>query len=243
MCFSAAASFVGAALLLPLGAMALGRACQADRPDLLPLALLPLGFGLQQGLEGVVWLGLDPGPLGPLERLAALAYLFFALAFWPVWIPFVGLRLSQGLRAEAGRWLAPPLSSWLRRALQVLQGLCLLLGLVLWLPLLLQPERIRPGILRGSIDYGADLVLSGGLADQGRYLYAAVITVPLLLLPSARLRGFGVALLISGLVSDWFYRQTMLSVWCFFSAVLSLLVVWIVWSETSAQAASESMLV
>ena len=35
----------------------------------------------------------------------------------------------------------------------------------------------------------------------------------------------------------------MLSVWCFFSAVLSLLVVWIVWSETSAQAASESMLV
>lgn len=152
----------------------------------------------------------------------------------------MGLRLSQGLRAEAGRWLAPPLSSWLRRARQGLQGLGLLLGLVLWLPLLLQPERIRPGILRGSIDYGADLVLSGGLADQGRYLYAAVISVPLLL-PSARLRGFGAALLISGLVSDWFYRQTMLSVWCFFSAVLSLLVVWIVWSETSAQAASESM--
>ncbi len=64
-----------------------------------------------------------------------------------------------------------------------------------------------------------------------RYLYAALISVPLLLLPSGRLRGFGLALLASGLIADWVYRQVFLSVWCYFSALLSLLVVGLVWSE------------
>jgi hypothetical protein len=230
MCFSATASFAAAAGLVPLGAAAVGLCRRRDRDELLPLAELPLFFAAQQAIEGLVWLGLaDDAPAAAAPRLAALAYLFFAFAFWPGWIPFLALRLWRG---SAG---------WRQRSLLLLQALGLVLALLLWLPLALQPERVAPAVLDGSIDYGTTLLLNGGLLVYGRYLYAAVIGLPLLLLPSARLRGFGIALLASGAAADWFYRQTFASVWCYFSAVLSALCIWIVWAETADQATSRSL--
>ena len=228
MCFSATASFTSAALLVPLGMTTSWRACRDGRTELLPLALMPVGFGLQQALEGGVWLGLNQGSLAALPRIAALAYLFFALAFWPIWIPFVALRLS--LTGQAS-WRV---DGRRRRLLQRLQGLGLLLAVALWLPLLLQPDRIQPLVVNGSIDYGLTLLLSGVVANFVPAVYAAVISGPLLLLPSARLRGFGIALLVSGVVAEWLYRHAFASVWCYFSAVLSGLIVWMVWTEPSA---------
>ena len=232
MCFSAAASFSSAALLVPLGIAAVQRSWQDHRPELLPLALMPVGFGLQQGLEGVVWLGLNHGPAAPLLKGGALAYLFFALAFWPIWIPYVALSLWPLQRHWPGRPL-----------LWTLQGAGLVLGIGLWLPLLLQPTRLEPVVLKGSIDYGLKLLMSGGLAESIRYLYAAVIGLPLLLLPYAWLRSFGVALLASGLVAEWAYRQAFLSVWCYLSALLSVLIVWIIYTKrlpTKGQAKAAS---
>jgi hypothetical protein len=232
MCFSAAASFSSAALLVPLGIASVARSWRDHRPELLPLALMPVGFGLQQGLEGVVWLGLNHGPAAPLLQGGALAYLFFALALWPIWIPYVVLSLWPQQRHWPGRPL-----------LWTLQGAGLVLGIGLWLPLLLQPTRIEPVVLKGSIDYGLTLLMSGGLAESIRYLYAAVIGLPLLLLPYAWLRSFGVALLASGLVAEWAYRQAFLSVWCYLSALLSVLIVWIIYTKrlpTKGQAKAAS---
>ena len=232
MCFSAAASFSSAALLVPLGIASVARSWRDHRPELLPLALMPVGFGLQQGLEGVVWLGLNHGPAAPLLKGGALAYLFFALAFWPIWIPYVALSLWPQQRHWPGRPL-----------LGTLQGAGLVLGIGLWLPLLLQPTRLEPVVLKGSIDYGLKLLMSGGLAESIRYLYAAVIGLPLLLLPYAWLRSFGVALLASGLVAEWAYRQAFLSVWCYLSALLSVLIVWIIYTKrlpTKGQAKAAS---
>ncbi len=232
MCFSAAASFSSAALLVPLGIAAVARSWRDHRPELLPLALMPVVFGLQQGLEGVVWLGLHHGPAAPLLKGGALAYLFFALAFWPIWIPYVALSLWPQQRHWPGRPL-----------LGTLQGAGLVLGIGLWLPLLLQPTRIEPVVLKGSIDYGLTLLMSGGLAESIRYLYAVVIGLPLLLLPCAWLRSFGVALLASGLVAEWAYRQAFLSVWCYLSALLSVLIVWIIYTKrlpTKGQAKAAS---
>ena len=105
------------------------------------------------------------------------------------------------------------------------------IGVGLWLPLLLQPARVDPTVVQGSIDYGLTLLLSGEMAGSVRYLYAGLISVPLLLLPSGRLRAFGLALVASGLIADWAYHHVFLSVWCYLSALLSLLVVGLVWSE------------
>ena len=55
ICFSAAASFTAAGLLLPIGVQALRRSRSESCAAMRPLAWLPLGFALQQGLEGWIW--------------------------------------------------------------------------------------------------------------------------------------------------------------------------------------------
>ena len=58
MCFSAAASFTVSALLAPAGLYASKIAWDQDS-RYFPLAIAPLAFGIQQGFEGIAWLGLD----------------------------------------------------------------------------------------------------------------------------------------------------------------------------------------
>jgi hypothetical protein len=217
MCFSAAASFATAALLLPTGLAALRRCRNAGRSDLLPLAALPLGFALQQGLEGLVWRNLDPGEPGPWLTPLALAYVFFAYGLWPAWIPWCALRAAQG---QAG---------WARRAaLRLLLCLGGLLGLVLWLAVLADPGQVGPLPVGGSLHYGAVELLQGTpLAGGGPLLYLLVITLPLLLVPSRQIRLFGASLAGSCLIAYLGWQYALSSVWCFFSALLTVQILWI----------------
>jgi hypothetical protein len=102
MCFSAEASFASAAALVPVGAYCVRCAIRKNL-RFLPLGLTPVAFGAQQAAEGGVWLGLRHGDATGVERMA-IVFLFFALAFWPFWIPFSllfleGGRLGRGLLA------------------------------------------------------------------------------------------------------------------------------------------------
>lgn len=225
MCFSSGASFTAAALLLPAG-LASGLACaRSGRPELLPLALSPLLFGLQQGLEGLVWLGLDGVGPAAMIRFAALGYLFFAYGFWPAWMPWCALRAHRG---DAGIGARP----WLRACLAI--GLAL--GLWLWLPLLLQPWRIQPAVLLGNLTYNtrSPLLTVLNLA-QGGLLYGLLITVPLLLAGPVRLRAFALALALAYGLAWLAYRHAFVSTWCFFSAALSLVLLWVVQEPARAR--------
>jgi hypothetical protein len=61
MCFSPLASFTTAALTGVIGVVAIGRVA---RPSELPLAAIPLFFGVQQAIEGGLWLVLPAAPTG-----------------------------------------------------------------------------------------------------------------------------------------------------------------------------------
>jgi hypothetical protein len=54
-----------------------------------------------------------------------------------------------------------------------------------------------------------------------------IIVGPLMLSASGRLRAFGAAILAAFLVSHLFYGYAFASVWCFFSALLSASLYWI----------------
>ena len=84
MCLSAEASFIAAAGLIPAGALSIARAYRTDS-RYIPIAALPLLFGLQQGLEGMVWMA--DGNAILVEKLS-LAYMFCSWMAWPVWVPF-----------------------------------------------------------------------------------------------------------------------------------------------------------
>lgn len=85
MCFSAEASFTAAAVLVPAGAATVYGAYRRN-PRYLPIAALPVFFGLQQLFEGLVWVGKDLSSSSMIDRYA-LAYMFFTWLAWPVWVP------------------------------------------------------------------------------------------------------------------------------------------------------------
>jgi hypothetical protein len=216
MCFSSEASFIAAGSLVPAGAWAL-RVCQArHRPDLLPLALCPWLFALQQALEGLVWLGLDAPPTQAFAHPAAVGFLFFAHGFWPAWMPWCALRAAQTRRPQ----LLP--------LLRFCCALGVLMGLWLWLPLLLDSSRVLPAIAGGSINYQARLLGDGVLSHElGVSSYALVVLAPLLLCGWRRLAWYALALLVTVVLSWIVATQAFTSVWCFMAALLALLIPWV----------------
>ncbi len=225
MCFSATASFVTGVLLIPVGLRSVSLALRQDPSRWLPLAVTPLLFAGQQALEGIVWLVLDQALPGSLLRPAALAYLGFAFALWPVWMPWCSLRLAAGRTGVGRQWL-----------MRLCGAMGCLLAARLWIPLLLAPGLIDPIVRHGSIDYQASLSGPALLGHQpGSLLYALIVCLPLLLTSSRRLRWLAVALALAFVVVQVAYLHAFSSVWCYFSAILSVLVVWVLREEEELQ--------
>jgi hypothetical protein len=74
MCFSATASFTAGTVLSAIGVVTVTK---AERPSEVPFAMIPLLFGVQQLIEGVVWLtfGADAPQL---TKLATYTYSVFS---------------------------------------------------------------------------------------------------------------------------------------------------------------------
>jgi len=218
MCFSSSASFTVAAVLVPAGIGAV-RYCQDHhRGDLVPLALSPLFFAVQQALEGLVWLGIDGGGASSLLHGAALGYLFFAYAFWLAWLPFSALRIGSERKSPLRRGF-----------LQGLLVLGLLGGAGLWLPLALDGALFHPQVVQGSLAYNTTLLLQERInLGFGSSLYAVIIATPLMISRSVRLRGFGAMILVAFLITHLAFGYAFTSLWCFFSAVFSSALYWII---------------
>jgi dolichol kinase len=95
MCSSPGASFSTAALTGVIGLISLSRVTQARE---LPLAATPLLFGVQQAIEGGLWLALPTAPHGPMASALTLIFLLFAQAFWPVYAPLATLIMEPDER-------------------------------------------------------------------------------------------------------------------------------------------------
>jgi hypothetical protein len=172
------------------------------------LAAAPQLFGLQQLCEARVWDALGRGD-EELARWPSLAFLFFALAVWPVWIPAAAAAIESPGRK--------------RRAFAALAGVGVLLGLTYKLPLALG-DGVRPAVAGHSLRYDFSAV---ALARSdgwwvGPALYLAVSCGPLLASRDRRLRPLGVAFLVSAGVTYALFESPFASVWCFFAAALSL---------------------
>src|SRR5262245_11163328 len=94
MCFSTEASFTASVLLAGIGYLSLMKA--KDKPSLIPLAMIPFLFAMQQFCEGVVWLYLrQEWPQNFIFQIAKYGFLSFAFFIWPIWIPFSLLTLEK----------------------------------------------------------------------------------------------------------------------------------------------------
>jgi hypothetical protein len=201
MCFSATASFLAAAVTGAAGVAALARVGHARE---IPLALIPLAFATQQLVEGALWLTLPVAPAGGLSSSLTQAFLVYSLAFWPVFAPFTAWSMET----------VP-----LRR---VATGLCLALGIAL-------AAYFATTVLAAphtSCISGGHIVYQVGIKEHllVGLLYLAA-TGGALAISSHRAVSLLGTIVIAGSVTAYlFYWSVFISVWCFFAAVCSVVI-------------------
>lgn len=207
MCFSAEVSFAAGAGLLGVGAASI-RA--ARRRALLPFAAIPLLFAAQQLTEGVVWRRLAVAPWGRSDTVVGEIFLFFALFLWPFWMAF------------ASWWMEPKPRR--RRALAALSVTGLAIGSYLMGCAVFRPEYAC--IAQQHIYYGVQIDPAAKLPINAAYV--ASIVAPLTISSVPGTTTFGLAGFASATVAAIFFKAGYASVWCFFAAVLSVMVLRIV---------------
>jgi hypothetical protein len=202
MCFSASASFTASVALVALGSFAVRKA--RNRAEL-PYAMIPVLFGIQQALEGALWLTFaDRAPT--LNVGLTHAYSFFSHVLWPIYVPLAALAIEP---------------SAIRR--KVLGGIAFVgaaVGLYLLLMLIQLPITAR--VVENHIFYDSPHFY----VRLTMALYLLGTCVSLMVSSHRRVAVFGMAAFASAVAAYAFYAYWFISVWCFFSAVMSLIVLW-----------------
>ena len=200
MCFSASASFVAGAALLAIGTKTFKR---AERKTELPFAAIPLLFGVQQILEGIIWLTFRfDTPL--LNIVMTNAYSLFSHVLWPIYVPLAVLVLEP--------------VPWRRKALYAFLVIGTAAGLYLLINMIRFPitsQLIGTHIEYVSPHFYVDLVM-------GSYLAGTCLSA--LLSSHKVLNAFGAVALLLFVAVYRIYTLWFISVWCFFAAILSAVV-------------------
>jgi hypothetical protein len=200
MCFSATASFTAGAALLVTGAFSIRL---ARTPAERPYAAIPLLFGVQQLIEGALWLTF-PDKTQLLSTVLTYAYSIFSHVLWPIFVPL------------AVYFLEPV--KWRRKALLVAVAGGTAVGLYLLYFLVRLP--IVATAAEGHIDY----VSPHFYVKIVMALYILGTCISPLLSSHRWVRWFGIAAIVSFLLAGIFYRAWFISVWCFFAAIMSVMV-------------------
>jgi hypothetical protein len=197
MCFSVTASFVTGAALLIVGTATTRR---TRRHDELPFALIPVLFGIQQLIEGALWLTF-PAEAPLLNIMLTYGYSLFSHVLWPVYVPIAVLLLEP--------------TSWRRKVLVGIAAAGAAVGLYLLYFLVRLP--VVAQVEGGHIKYVSPHFYA--VATMGLYVLGTCISM--LFSSHWWIRLFGVAAFLSFVAAYAFYAVWFISVWCFFAAVLS----------------------
>lgn len=214
MCFSAEASFAGGAVLLAVGVATVRK---VNKPSQLLFASIPLLFATQQISEGFLWLTLPHPEYETIQKITTYIFLFVADFLWPTWIPLAVLMMEKEARRK-----------------QLLKPLLALGSLVstFYAYQLLFTE-FSPQIVEHHIKYNADAPTYLALWIIPLYLVATI--APLLVSSVKKMPILGILMFVSCLIAAIFFIKFLTSVWCFFGAIISIVIYWILKSELENQ--------
>ncbi len=202
MCFSAPASFIAGTVLTATGVVTIKK---VKKKREIPLALIPLFFGVQQLIEGVVWLSFN-WAMPFLNSIATYSFAVFAYAFWPIYVPITILLVETVL--------------WRKKVIIICAVLGTSVGFYLLSLIILFP--VSSHIINNSIQY---LCYSFHLPFSLQAVFYITATCVSTLFSSHKMiRLLGIATIIFLGIAYYFYAITFASVWCFFAALLSLII-------------------
>ena len=214
MCISASVSYSAAAVLVTAGLYTLRETRRLQHRYLL-WALVPVFFGIQQGFEGLVWQELDEGN----SRAAvpfALGFHFFSHFLWLWWLALCSYLVEPGKIRK-----------------RVIGGCALFgafAGALVYSAMLFHPEWMSVAVRQHSILYTFSVPFRGPfhIPITPAALYALIILVPLFFSSHRQINIFGVLVALSMVLASQAYDYAFVSVWCFFAAVLSLYLVYMI---------------
>ena len=200
MCFSASASFISGTALCATGVATLKR---TEARNEIPFAMIPLLFGIQQLTEGVIWLTFThEAPL--LKQTMTYLYSGFSHVLWPMYVPF-----AMGI-LEAVRWR--------KKAIFAFEAVGVAVGLYLLYFIVTRPvvaEVVGSNIVYASPHFYVIPVMA---------FYLAATCVSCFFSSHRFVKLFGVLALLSFIAAYLVHIMALVSIWCFFAAVLSLLI-------------------
>lgn len=201
MCFSATASITAGAVLAATGVATIKKAKNKKQ---LPLAVMPLLFGVQQFVEGGVWLSFKYG-LPVLNQVGTYIFMLFAYVFWPVFIPFAVGQLETDPERK-----------------NIIRGFLYLGGAVaLYLLYFILSRPMSSHIVNQCIAYST-IPKSLGILVVGAYILATCGSALFSSHKIISLLGVLGALFFAAMY--YFYTATFVSTWCFFASILSVLI-------------------
>ena len=200
MCFSASASFIAGTSLSAVGVAAL-RNTEARTEQ--PLAMIPLLFGIQQLTEGVIWLTFShDAPL--LKQTMTYIYSGFSHVLWPVYVPFA-IGILEAVR-------------WRKRTLLAFEAVGIGVGLYLLYFIATGPvvaEVVGRHIVYESAHFYQVPIMA---------VYLAATCVSCFFSSHGFVKLFGVLAFLAFVVAYLIHITALFSLWCFFAAILSLLI-------------------
>jgi len=203
MCFSAEASFTASFALFAIGMLTVSK---IRSPRHLMLALIPVLFALQQFCEGMLWITLGQSDQQFWPTVFKYGFLTFAFLIWPVWIPSSLFLVEQ------------------RHYRKIALGVCALLG-ILWALYMLsvffqRGAHVSLGCYH--IYYSIDIpLITTGI---GLVLYNLATILPMFISSIPKMWLFGLLAFGTCILSLIVWTQFFISIWCFFAALLSLLI-------------------
>lgn len=199
MCFSATVSFVAGVTLIAFGVATLKLIRKKSE---IPFAIIPLLFGVQQLVEGMLWLSFEYEAAG-FNMLMTYLFTLFSHVLWPIYVPF------------SIYWIETV--AWRRKALGVFQVIGAAIGMYLLYSIIRYP-------VISEINENMVYVLPYVREQPAMGLYLTATCIAPLFSSHGFVRLFGVLTLLLFMVALWFYLVALFSVWCFFSAILSILI-------------------
>ncbi len=206
MCFSAEASFAGGVIISAIGVATIKK---VHKPSQLIFASIPLFFGIQQFAEGLVWITIPNPDYANVLKIATYVFLIMADFLWPMMIPLAVLFMEKNKKKK-----------------RILQGFAIAgILLSLYYAFCLLTYNIYPQISGYHIQYKTDFPKTLGLIAFAIYLIVTI--TPLFVSSIQRTHLLGTLMFLSCLVTAIFFRQYLTSVWCFFAAIISGVIFWI----------------
>lgn len=207
MCFSASASFAAGTVLSVIGVITLKK---VESRSQLPFASIPLLFAIQQISEGFLWLALSDPYFMPLKTITSYTFLFFAQIIWPVCVPLsIFLVETDNKRKTIQKWFV-----WMGAIAALYLAYCL------------ANYDVQAKIMGQHISY--EQIYPPQYSFYGGFLYIAATILPPLFSSFKGMKLLSLAVLISYIITNLFYVDYIVSVWCFFASIISIAVLVIV---------------